>query len=644
MQQLPAGTWPSPLTADSLVGGATAISGVMPDGDAVWWAEQRPAEGGRTAIVRWLAGMTREITPATANARTRVHEYGGGAWFAADATLFYSEFSDSRLWRVDVGPDGQPGEPVALTPEPERPHALRYADGRPTPDGHWFVCVRERHEPGAEPANELVAVATDGSGDVRLVDKGPDFYAAPRVAPDGIRLAWIQWDHPNMPWDTTELWVGELVDGVAVGARRVAGNGDEALVQPEWTADGQLLVVTDRSDWWNVYRVDVDTGELTHAAGGAYDIAHPHWVFDAPHYAPGFDGVAAHVVGDPAGAQLEVGGSRIPTDCTAIDDVRAASDGSIVFVGASFQSETSVRRVVDGRVEVLRPARELPFDPAFLPDPELIEFPTPGGGVAYGLFYAPAHPECALPDGELPPVVVTIHGGPTSQARRSFNPTHRYWTSRGIAVVDVDYRGSSGYGRSFRNLLRGNWCVTDVEDAVAAVDFLAAGGRVDGQRAVIRGGSAGGTTTLLALATTDRFATGANYFGVADLAALITDDHKFESRYTVGLIGPYPEAADVYTARSPLTHADAIEVPLIVFQGLDDMVVPPAHSERIVDAVHARGLPVGYLAFEGEGHGFRRAENQIRSLEAELWFYGHVLGFTPADPVEPVRLEGRPLT
>ena len=645
MQQLPAGTWPSPLTAASLVGGATAITGVIPDGDAVWWAEQRPDEGGRTAIVRCHAGTAVEVTPPTANVRTRVHEYGGGAWFASGSTLYYSEFTDSRLRRLDVGADGAPGEPQVLTPEPDRPHALRYADGRPTPDGHWFVCVRERHEPGAEPVNELVAVATDGSGDVRVVDKGPDFYAAPRIAPDGIQVAWIQWDHPNMPWDVTELWVGELVDGVAVGARRVAGNGAEALMQPEWAADGQLLVVTDRNDWWNVYRVDLASGDLTHAAGGAYDITNPHWVFDGPHYAAGFDGVAAHVVGDPRGARLDVGGTQVDTDCTSIDDLRAGSDGSVVFVGASFRSETSVRRLTaDGRVETLRAARELPFDAGFLPDPELIEFPTPRGGIAYGLFYAPAHPDVTLPEGELPPVVVTIHGGPTAQARRSFNPTHRYWTSRGIAVVDVDYRGSSGYGRAYRNLLRGNWCVTDVEDAVAAVDYLAARGSVDGARAVIRGGSAGGTTTLLALATTDRFATGANYFGVADLAALITDDHKFESRYTIGLVGPYPERADLYTARSPLTHAESIDVPLIVFQGLDDMVVPPAHSERIVDAVHARGLPVGYLAFEGEGHGFRRAENMIRSLEAELWFYGHVLGFTPADPVDAVRLEGRPLT
>lgn len=613
----------------------------MPDGDAVWWAEQRPDEGGRTAIVRWHAGTAVEVTPPDANVRTRVHEYGGGAWFAAEGRLVYSDFADSRLRRIDVGADGAPGRPVALTPEPERPHALRYADGRPTPDGNWFVCVRERHDGAGEPANALVAVATDGSGEVRLVAGGADFYASPRVHPDGLHLAWIQWDHPNMPWDSTELWLGELVDGVVVSARRVAGNGDEALMQPEWSASGDLFVVTDRSDWWNVYSVDVHSGALTHAVGGDYDITQPHWVFDDARYAVGLESVTAHVAGGATGGRLVIGGAEVTTGCTSIGSVRAAADGSVLFVGASYRSETSVLRCVGGRVETVRPARALPFDEAFLPDPELIEFPTPGGGTARGLFYAPAHPDVALPDGERPPVVVTIHGGPTGQARRLFNATHRYWTSRGLAVVDVDYRGSSGYGRAYRNLLRGNWCLTDVEDAVAAVDHLVATGRVDGQRAVIRGGSAGGSTTLLALATTDRFAAGASYFGVADLAALITDDHKFESQYTIGLIGPYPEAADVYTARSPLTHVDSIAAPLIVFQGLDDTVVQPAHSEWIVDAVHARGLPVGYLAFAGEGHGFRIAANQIRSLEAELWFYGHVLGFAPADTIEPVPLDGR---
>jgi len=641
MQTLPAGSWPSPLTATALVGGSVSITAIVPDGAALWWAEQRPDEGGRTAIVRWNEGIATEVTPPDANVRTRVHEYGGGAWWAAGGVLFYADDSDQRLRMLELGADA----PVLLTDEPDRPRGLRYADGRPTPDGRWYVCVRERHRHEREPANELVAVATDGSGRTELLAEGADFYAAPRVSPDGTRLAWIQWDHPNMPWDATELW---LVDfdastGTAGDARKLAGRGDEALQQPEWAPDGRLFVVTDRTGWWNVYAVELAgdrMGQLTHVAGGEYDVVLPHWVFGGSRYTVTADGTVAHVIGDPAGDRLAATPAAPgPTDVpyTAISELRAWGDG-LALVGASHQREADVVRTAGDRVEVVRPARELPFDPAFLPDPELVEFPTGEGQVARGLFYAPAHRDVTLPEGELPPVIVAIHGGPTAQARRSIvgNHAHRFWTSRGIAVFDLDYRGSSGYGRAYRNLLRGRWCDVDVADAAAAVAHLAAAGRVDGARAIIRGGSAGGSTVLLALATTERFATGASYFGVADLAALITDDHKFESRYTFQLIGPYPEDAERYAARSPINHVDELTRPLIVFQGLDDAVVPPAHSEMIVDAVRSRGVPVAYLTFEGEGHGFRRTDSQVRALEAELWFYGHVLGFAPADTIEPV--------
>jgi dipeptidyl aminopeptidase/acylaminoacyl peptidase len=602
------------------------IVAVVPDGDAVWWAESRPDERGRTAIVRWHGGATIEAIPASANARTRVHEYGGGAWWASGNVLYYSDFTDQRLRRVVVAADGVPGEPLLLTPAPDEPTGLRYADGRPTADGRWYVCVRERHRSGSEPANELVAVATDGSLEVRVLAEGADFYAAPRLSPDGRHIVWLQWNHPDMPWDATELWIAAWRDGGLASSRKLVGNGDEALSDPEWGPDGTLYVVTDRTDWWNVYTVNQDTGALSVAADGPYDVVQPLWVFGESSYVLDARGVAAHVARHPAGDRLVVGGEEIDLPYTSITQLRRMHDGSLLFVAASFHGEPEVvRRAVDGSLSVLRPARRLPFDTAFAPDPELIEFPTPGGGVARALYYAPAHPDCLLPEGERPPVVVTVHGGPTSQARRLFNPTHRYWTSRGIAVADIDYRGSSGYGRAYRNLLRGNWCRTDVEDVVAAVAYLAERGSVDGRRAFIRGGSAGGSTVLLALATTSVFAAGANYFGVADLVALLTDDHKFESRYTVRLIGPYPEAAAVYAARSPLNHVATLNTPLIVFQGLDDRVVPPAHSERIVKALQERGVRVEYYPFEGEGHGFRRADTQIRTLEAELAFYASVL-------------------
>ena len=633
MSTLPAGTWPSPITAAALVGGAVGIGEVVADGDDVWWAEQRPEEAGRTALVRRRAGTNAEMTPPGANVRTSVHEYGGGAWWVDRGVAFYVEYDDQRLRRIEPG-----GDPRLLTPEPDPPRSLRYADGRVTPDGAFFVCVRERHAGAGgdrrEAVNELVAIPTDGSAvddPERIVTlaAGADFYAAPRISPDGNHLVWIQWMHPNMPWDSTELWIADIGEGRATNQRRLVGNGDEALQEPSWAADGTLTVATDRTDWWNLYRVDLDTGALTHQAGGEYDIVEPHWVFGGSRYA---DGV--HVVGEPTGDRLSSG---VDVPYTAITSLRRAGDG-LVFVGASFSTESEVVRIVGDEVEVLRPARDLGLDPAFFPEPEFISFPTTDGGTAHALFSAPAHPDHELPDGELPPLVVFIHGGPTSSAARQLRLGQRYWTSRGFAVVDVDYRGSTGYGRRYRNLLRGNWCKSDVDDAVAAATYLADRGDVDGDRLVIRGGSAGGTTTLLALAHHDVFATGTNLFGVADLVALLSDDHKFESQYSVSLVAPWPEGADIYADRSPINHVDAISSPLLVLQGSVDPVVPPAHSEKIVAAMQRNGVPVGSIVFDGEGHGFRRAESIVRATEAELWFYGHVLGFEPADSIEPVEV------
>ncbi len=631
MQQRPAGTWPSPVTAESSVGGAVTVADVVPDGDDVWWSEQRPQEQGRTALVRWCDGVTTEVTPTTANVRTSVHEYGGGAWWVDRGAAYYVEFEDQRLRRIEAG-----GEPVLLTPEPDEPRAMRYADGRVTPNGRWFVCVHELHAGDApEAVNSIVAIATDGSMTIRPIADGADFYASPRVSPDGRQVVWIQWSHPNMPWDSTELWIADLDDWLASNHRRLAGDGDEALQQPEWRADGGLMVVTDRTDWWNIYDVDIETGRLSHRAGAGYDVVEPHWVFGGSRYVEG-----DHVVAAPTGDRLA---SAPDLPYTSISSLRRQGE-SLLFVGASFRREGAVVRLHGDVVEVLRPARDLGLADGFLPTPEFVSFPTTDGATAHGLFYAPAHPDIELPAGERPPLVVFIHGGPTASAVREYVARlgHRYWTSRGFAVVDVDYRGSTGYGRAYRNLLRGNWCRVDVDDAVAAATFLAERGDVDGERLLIRGGSAGGTTTLLALARHDVFAAGTNLFGVADLVALMSDDHKFESRYSVSLVAPWPGGADVYAERSPINHVDEISSPLLVLQGAVDTVVPPAHSEKIVEAMQANGLPVGYIEFEGEGHGFRRAENLVRAIEAELWFYGHVLGFEPADEIEPVEMFAEP--
>ncbi len=606
--------------------GSVSISEVVPDGGDVWWAESRPENGGRTTIVRWRGGSTDDITSPETNVRTSVHEYGGGAWWAQDGIAFYTEFADQRLRRIEPGT-----QPVLLSPEPPAPRALRYADGRPTPDGDWFICVRERHGDG-EPVNEIVAVATDGSMRVEVIASGADFYAAPRVSPDGRSIVWIQWMHPNMPWDATELWFAEL-DGASAGnPHRLVGNGDEALQEPLWWSDGTLVVVTDRDEWWNSYRVDLDSGGLTPEAVGPFEVVEPHWVFGGARHADG-----AHVIGDREGDRLSL---DLDLPYTAIGSLRRAG-GAYTFVASSYTTSNEVIRVSNGEVEVLRAGIDLGFDPAFLPRPELVTFPTSGDDVAHGVFYAPAHPDYELPEGERPPLMVFVHGGPTGSAQRRLVPGrgHRFWTSRGFAVIDVDYRGSTRYGRTYRRKLLGNWCVADVDDAVAAARFLADRGDVDSERLVIEGGSSGGTLVLLAIANHDVFAAGTNLFGVTDMSALITDDHKFESQYTFGLIGPWPEAADEYARRSPINFPERLSAPLLVLQGSDDTVVPPTHSEKIVEALRGRGLPVAYQTFEGEGHGFRSADSIVRWFESDLYFYGRVLGFEPADDVAPFVIE-----
>ena len=618
MQQLAAGTWPSDITSALLVGGGTRIIEVVLDGDDVWWAELRPSQNGRTTLMRWRAGETVEVTPSGTNVRTSVHEYGGGAWWAQDGAAYYVEFGDQRLRRLVPG-----GEPVFLTPEPDHPRGLRYADGRVTPDGRWFVCVREVHSPGRTTCNEVVAVATDGSGLTNVLAHGADFYASPRVSSDGHTMVWVQWMHPNMPWDSTELWIASLDAGSSGDHRRLVGDGDEALQEPHWMSDGSLVVATDRTDWWNLYGVDLVTGSLTPVAVGGYDIVEPHWTFNDSRYVDGL-----HVVQGPAGDSLSNG---MGTPYSSIRSLRGGA-GRFAFIGASYSCASEVAMVIEGQLEVVRPPTPHGADAGYFPAPEFVSFPTAGGHTAHGLYYAPANPTTTCLPGERPPLIVSVHGGPTSNALRELSLGHRFWTSRGFALVDVDYRGSSGYGRAYRNLLRGQWCVADVadvEDAVAAAQYLADRGDVDPLRMAIRGGSAGGTTTLLALATSRVFSAGANYFGVTDLAALLDDDHKFESRYCIRLIGPYPEAAATYEERSPINHIDEIVSPLIVLQGADDTVVPPSHSVNIVEAMQAKGLAVEYHEFPGEGHGFRAAEAITRSIEAELAFYGRVFGFRP---------------
>lgn len=712
--ELPYGSWPSPITAESLVVGAAAPGEVRVDGADVWWSESRPAEGGREQLVRRTAdGRRADVLPDGVSARTRVHEYGGGAWAVRGGVLVYADWADQRLRRLDVaddadGPDGASAA-VPVTPEPSVSHGLRYADPEIVPAGvwgptAWLVAVRENHEPAVveghgEPVNEIVALPLDGTAAtdpdrVNVLVSGPDFVSSPRVASDGSALAWTQWNHPDMPWDATELVVARVdvpgTDGPALtGAEVVAGGSGESVLQPTWAPDGSLWFSSDRRDgWWNLHRVGAG-GQVEVVAPVDAEIGGPHWVFGMRWFAFLADGRVACALEQNGLYDLaivepdrpEAPPQALVTGLTWVDQVAAGPEGGadIVVIGAgpaeeaeplgislpqSHESrpeddadaaeaaadddgdlddtEYGVTDLAESRddaghalLERLRPARESVVGREWFAIPEPIAFPSADGRTAYGILYRPRNPLVRAPEGTLPPLLVSTHGGPTSMARAMLTLGVQYWTSRGFAVVDVNYGGSTGYGRPYRELLNGAWGVVDVQDTDAAARHLAETGVVDPGRLAIRGGSAGGFTTLAALAFGDTFTAGSNHFGVADLEALARDTHKFESRYLDGLVGPYPAAADRYKELSPINHTDSFSCPLAVFQGLEDKVVPPAQSEMIVAAVREKGLPYVYLAFEGEQHGFRQAENIVRTREAELWFFGKVFGFTPADEVAP---------
>jgi dipeptidyl aminopeptidase/acylaminoacyl peptidase len=647
----PYGSWSSPLDAASVAssGRRLAAPAIAADG-ALWWAEGRPEEGGRVVLMRRPEGGEPEaVTPAAANVRTRVHEYGGGAWCPVEPDLVvFVDFADQRLYRQRLGSD-----PVAISPEPPEPGALRYADMRPSPDGQAVVCVRERDaEP--EPVNEIVSLAIDGSGEPQVLASGRDFYSFPRISPDGAWLAWTCWDHPNMPWDGTELWMAPLADSGE--ERLIAGGAEESIFQPEWGPDGRLHFASDRDGWWNLYRAREPGTELSGEEGALVqlteeeaDYAHPQWLFGGATFAFLEGGAIACVrckLGEERLALLESGGweaKDLGLPFTSFGyPVLSARGSRVAFAAASPETEAAivVYDAASGEVEVVRSASEEPIDPAYVSRPRPVEFPTGEGEVAYGFYYPPTNPEFEAPEGELPPLIIESHGGPTSHATPALDSEFLYWTSRGFGVADVNYRGSSGYGREYRNRLRGEWGVIDNEDCVNAALHLAGEGPADRGRLAIRGGSAGGYATLCALTFHDAFAAGASYFGVADAGALAEDTHKFESRYLDRLIGPYPEQAELYRERSPLYHAERLRSPVILLQGLEDRVVPPNQAETMVAALERNGVPHAYLAFEGEQHGFRRAETNIRCLESELYFYGRIMGFEPAGNPEPVEIVG----
>jgi dipeptidyl aminopeptidase/acylaminoacyl peptidase len=637
MELAPYGSWKSPITTSLLTSAGNSLSELQfSDGD-IYWLEGRPLEAGRVAIIRRrLDGTSADAIPKTFNARTRVHEYGGGSYCIHNGTVFFSNFKDQRLYRQDPN-----AEPRPITPDPAIPAGLRYADSRVTKDGKTIICVRERHEEGREATNEIVALSTDGSSPPTVLLSGYDFYSFPRISPNGRRLAWTCWKHPQMPWDGTELWVADLNSNPT----KIAGSSTESIFQPEWADDNTLYFVSDRTGWWNLYKHDA--GGITPVVQMEAEIGAPQWVFGPSRYAFLSGGRIAFVYSSKGLDHLavtdtatgEVQQLKIPF--TTIGYLQSDGAETIFFTGASAQRATEIvsMNLHNKTSDVFRRSLAVQLDSGYLSEPEPIEFPTANGRSAFALFYAPKNNDFAAPQGERPPLLVLSHGGPSSATNSALRLAVQYWTSRGFAVVDVNYGGSTGYGRAYRERLKGQWGIVDVEDCINAARYLEQRGDVDGKRMAIRGGSAGGYTTLCALVFHDVFAAGASYYGVADLTALAQDTHKFESRYEDGLVGPYPEAEQLYRERSPVHFADRLSCPVILFQGLEDKVVPPSQAEILIKALRAKRLPFAYVAFPSEGHGFREAANIERAAEAEMYFYSKIFGFTPADSVTPIEIE-----
>jgi len=650
----PCGAWRSPISARLLAEQTVGLGQLRVDGDDLYWLEVRPSDAGRSVLVRRAAdGSRADITAAPHNVRTRVHEYGGGAYAVRGGTVWYSNMADGRLHRRDR--HDAVAQPI--TPEAK----LRYADLCVDAPRDRLVCVREDHEhlarsttPGhgdrpPEPQNTIVAVPARG-GEQRVLVQGADFYAAPRLDPAGERICWLSWNHPDMPWDGCELWVARIdADGMPSGAQRVAGGREESICQPEWSPDGVLHFVSDRGGWWNLYRVvdgEVEALTAEHAEFGApmWQLGYSQYAFvDASRIACLFtrNGIMRLATLDISSRTL----AEVPAPYTHASLSLGVSRGRAVMVAASPQQAHAVVEVDldSGATTVLRAAVQVDLDEAYISVPQPVEFPTADGQTAYALYYAPTNPEHSLPDGERPPLLVRTHGGPTAQAVAALDLEVQFWTSRGIGFLDVDYGGSSGYGREYRRRLDGRWGVVDVDDCVAGALHLARQGLADPERLLIDGGSAGGYTTLCVLTFRDAFAAGASYFGVADLAGLAEDTHKFESRYLDRLVGPYPAMRRLYDERSPIHHADRLARPVILFQGLDDRVVPPNQAEAMFAAMRERGVPCAYVAFEGEDHGFRRADSIVRSHEGELYFYSRVLGFETAEPLAPVEIANLPV-
>ncbi len=653
----PYGSWRSPITADAIVAGVIGLGHIQLDGDDIYWVEQRPAEAGRNVVVRRRAGgAIQDVTPPEYNARTRVHEYGGGAYLAHQGTVWFTNFKDQRLYRQDPG-----RPPVAITPAKD----IRYADLILDDRRNRLIAVREDHSTGStwavntivglpnspspsggESGSSPSAASGGGQGGGLTLLEGNDFYSSPRISPSGSHLAWLTWNHPNMPWDGTELWVAALTDdGALMTPRKVAGGERESIFQPTWSPDGVLYFVSDRTNWWNLYRWQGQ--DIEPVVQLPAELGTTSWLFGMSTYAfeserrivcqVRSNGLARLVTVDLQDKRVQ----DLDTPYTAFAPyIQARAGKAFTIAGSPTQMPALIAVDLNtGRVDVIRQSGEVPVASTYLSMPAAIEFPTEGGVTAHGFFYPPVNPDYEAPAGELPPLTVYVHGGPTGSVSNALDLGDQFWTSRGFGYLVVNYGGSTGYGRDYRQRLNGQWGVVDVDDSVNGARYLVDRGLADGNRVAITGGSAGGYTVLRALTSTHYFTAGASHFGISDLEVFHSDTHKFESMYDQGLIGRWPEERHIYRERSAIHYLDRITAPVILFQGLEDKIVPPNQAELIVDALRKKGLPVAYIPFEGEQHGFRIAKNIKRALEGELYFYSQVFGFKLAELVEPVPIE-----
>lgn len=640
------GTWPSPITAALVAGSTPKRFDTMIKQSRMFWCESIASEKGRTGIMMYDGEQLQCILPRPLSAKSKVHEYGGAAFTVDHNTVYFVLADDQKIYAGDI--DQAEFIPIALTPNTENDtHELRFADLIYDPLNKHIIAVCESHNKNDphDVKNYLVAVSTEVQPNTTLAEEktlfsilheGHDFYSNPRISPDGKQLTWLTWDHPDMPWDNTQLWLADITTAGLTNIRQVAGNGNESIFQPQWSDSGDLYFVSDRNNWWNIYRITEK-----HIAAGGYqaeciyaidaEFATPQWVFGMSTY--GFLDSETLLTtytlnGEWQLAKIQLTQNADP-QVTHIESSLTSFEylycekGSAILVAASPSQAKTVYRFEHDKLTPISPVEQC-IDPEEFSSPKPIEFPTTDDHSARALFYPPKNTR-AQNSAELPPLIVICHGGPTGATESCLNYKIQYWTNRGFAVADVNYRGSTGYGREFRQRLFDKWGIYDVDDVCAVVDYLDKQGWADKNRCVIKGSSAGGYTVLAALTFKNTFQAGVSLYGIGDLECLANDTHKFEARYLDKLIGPYPETADKYRARSPIHFVDQINCPMLIFQGLQDKVVPPNQAERIVSAAKDKGLPIAYVTYAEEAHGFRQAETIEHMLDAEHQFYAYLL-------------------